>query len=116
MAAETVGVGELKRRLKETIESDVRPAELNDVLESLQAVVEDAISNGEAVNLLGLVKITPKYKPAVKAARNVPNPFKQGETYNREAKPAKIVVKARALARLGHAVPSATSAAGKSLR
>jgi nucleoid DNA-binding protein len=116
MAVETVGVGELKRRLKETVETDVSASEVNDVIESLQAVVEDAIASGQAVNLFGLVKITPKYKAAVKAAKNQPNPFKPGETFDRAAKPARIVVKALPLARLKNAVPEATSAAGKRVR
>lgn len=50
--------------------------------------------------LPGLLKITTVKKPARKAQKNVPNPFKQGETMDIAAKPARTVVKVRPLKRL----------------
>ena len=45
----------------------------------------------------GLVKITKKKVPAKPAQKNVPNPFKPGELYDRPAKPASTKVKVTAL-------------------
>jgi nucleoid DNA-binding protein len=51
----------------------------------------------------GLMKVTSTYKPATKAATK-PNPFKPGEMMTVKAKPAKTVVKVRALKGLKSAV------------
>jgi hypothetical protein len=48
----------------------------------------------------GLLKITTVKKPAKKARKNVPNPFKPGELMDVAAKPASIQVKIRALKKL----------------
>jgi len=45
----------------------------------------------------GLMKVIVVRKPAQPARRNVPNPFKPGETMDVAAKPARNVVKVRAL-------------------
>jgi nucleoid DNA-binding protein len=45
----------------------------------------------------GLVKIEKKHVPARPARKNVPNPFKPGETMNVAAKKASTKVKVRAL-------------------
>ena len=50
--------------------------------------------------LPGLLKITTVKKPARRARKNVPNPFKPGETMDVAARPAQTVVKARPLKRL----------------
>ena len=50
--------------------------------------------------LPGLLKITTVKKPARRARKNVPNPFKPGETMDVAAKPAQTVVKVRPLKRL----------------
>lgn len=50
--------------------------------------------------LPGLCKIVVQHKPAQPAKKNVPNPFKPGELMDVAAKPAKNVVKVRALKRL----------------
>ncbi|HEY5789360.1 MAG TPA: HU family DNA-binding protein, partial [Gammaproteobacteria bacterium] len=50
--------------------------------------------------LPGLLKITTVKKPARKARKGVPNPFKPGETMDVAAKPAQTVVKIRPLKRL----------------
>jgi hypothetical protein len=46
------------------------------------------------------VKIEKKKVPARPAQKNVPNPFKPGETMDRPAKPASVKVKVRALKNL----------------
>ena len=50
--------------------------------------------------LPGLLKITTVKKPARRARKGVPNPFKPGETMDVAAKPAQTVVKVRPLKRL----------------
>ena len=48
----------------------------------------------------GLCKIVVQHKPAQPAKKNVPNPFKPGELMDVAAKPAKNIVKVRALKKL----------------
>ncbi|PCJ47444.1 MAG: hypothetical protein COA99_01040 [Moraxellaceae bacterium] len=48
----------------------------------------------------GLMKVQVVRKPATKAKKNVPNPFKPGELMDVAAKPARNVVKVRALKKL----------------
>ena len=45
----------------------------------------------------GLCKIVVQHKPATKAKKGVPNPFKPGELMDVPAKPARNVVKVRPL-------------------
>jgi nucleoid DNA-binding protein len=48
----------------------------------------------------GLMKVVTVRKPATKAKKNVPNPFKPGEFMDVKAKPARTIVKVRPLAKL----------------
>ena len=48
-------------------------------------------------NLPGLLKVAVIRKPATKAKKGVPNPFKHGELMDVAAKPARNVVKVRPL-------------------
>jgi hypothetical protein len=45
----------------------------------------------------GLVQLKVRRQPATKAQKGVPNPFKPGELMDKKAKPARNVVKPRAL-------------------
>lgn len=69
------------------------------VFESLSDVIEGHIkSRGAGVfKLPGLLKIKINKKPATKARKNVPNPFRPGELMDVKAKPARKVVKVLAL-------------------
>lgn len=72
------------------------------VLESLTDLIEGHIQKrgcGEFV-LPGLMKIITVKKPAKKARKNVPNPFKPGELMDTLAKPASIQIKVRPLKKL----------------
>jgi len=85
-------------------------AETTGVAKKDVAAVFDALSDeiGKALGkkgpqsftLPGLCKIVVQHKPAQPAKKNVPNPFKPGELMNVPAKPAKNVVKVRALKKL----------------
>lgn len=69
------------------------------VLEALGEEIKKSLGNkgAGAITIPGLVKIEKKRVPARAAQKNVPNPFKPGETMDRPAKPAYNKVKVRAL-------------------
>ncbi len=76
--------------------------QVSSVLEELSILVERHVkkrSCGE-FTLPGLLKIVTKKKPAQKARKGVPNPFRPGELMDVAAKPASIQVKVRALKKL----------------
>lgn len=65
------------------------------VFESLTDVIEGHVKGrgiGE-FKLPGLLKVKVTKKPATKARKNVPNPFRPGELMDVKAKPARKVVK-----------------------
>ncbi|MDH5388860.1 MAG: HU family DNA-binding protein [Gammaproteobacteria bacterium] len=65
------------------------------VFESLSDVIEGHVKNRGAgeFKIPGLMKVKINKKPATKARKNVPNPFKPGELMDVKAKPARKVVK-----------------------
>lgn len=69
------------------------------VFESLGDVIEGHIKNRGAgeFKIPGLMKIKLNKKPATKARKNVPNPFRPGEFMDVKAKPARKIVKVLAL-------------------
>ena len=72
------------------------------VMDELSILVERHIKKrgcGE-FTLPGLLKIVTKKKPAQKAKKGVPNPFRPGELMDVAAKPASIQVKIRPLKKL----------------
>jgi len=76
--------------------------QVSSVLEALATEIKKSLGNkGPGVFAIpGLVKIEKKKVPARPAQKNVPNPFKPGETMDRPAKPASVKVKVRALKNL----------------
>lgn len=79
--------------------ADVSKKEVGSVLDALSDLIGEQVGKkGPGVfNLPGLLKITVQHKPATKARKGVPNPFKPGELMDVAAKPAKNVVKVRPL-------------------
>ncbi|MDH5517140.1 MAG: HU family DNA-binding protein [Gammaproteobacteria bacterium] len=72
------------------------------VLDELSDLTERHIKKracGEFV-IPGLMKVITVRKPATKARKNVPNPFKPGELMDVAAKPARTLVKVRPLKKL----------------
>ena len=65
------------------------------VFESMGDVIEGHVKSRGAgeFKIPGLMKIKINKKPATKARKNVPNPFKPGELMDVKAKPARKVVK-----------------------
>lgn len=72
------------------------------VFDELKSIIDRHVSKravGE-FNLEGLLKIKRVVKPARKARKNIPHPFRPGETYNVAAKPASSSVRVVALKQL----------------
>ncbi len=76
--------------------------EIASVLEGLGDIIEGHVKKRScgSFTLPGLLKIKTVKKPARKAQKNVPNPFRPGETMDVAAKPATTVVKALPLKKL----------------
>jgi len=72
--------------------------QIGDVFEQLNGIIKKDIGarGPGAFTVPGLMKISVQRKPATKA-KTVPNPFKPGEMMTVKAKPARKVVKVRAL-------------------
>lgn len=77
-------------------------AEVSSVFDSLETQIERHIKKGAVgyVTVPGLMKIKTVKKPAQKAKKNVPNPFRPGELMNVKAKPASTRVKVLPLKKL----------------
>lgn len=76
--------------------------EVKAVFEELSTVVERHVKKGACgqFSLPGLLKIKTVKKPARKAQKNVPNPFRPGEMMDIAAKPATTKVKVLPLKKL----------------
>lgn len=72
------------------------------VLDDLADQIDRHVKKGAVgqFTLPGLLKIKTVKKPARKAQKGVPNPFRPGETMDVAAKPASVQVKALALKKL----------------
>jgi nucleoid DNA-binding protein len=82
--------------------TELSKAQVNAVLDNLGDIIERHIKKravGE-FTLPGLLKIKTVKKPARKARKNVPNPFKPGELMDVAAKPASTTVKVLPLKKL----------------
>ena len=86
-------------------------ADAKRVLEALEQVVLDQISNAEKVKIGGVVQLDVRVRPATKA-RPGRNPA-TGEEITISAKPASVAVKARPLAKAKAAAPSIQKARSK---
>lgn len=83
-------------------ETGLSKKEVNAVLDGLAGLVERHVKKRAvgSFTLPGLLKIKTVKKPATKARKGVPNPFKPGELMDVPAKPAKTVVKVLPLKKL----------------
>ncbi|MDH5392340.1 MAG: HU family DNA-binding protein [Gammaproteobacteria bacterium] len=82
--------------------TDLSRKQVSAVLDELSDLTERHIKKracGEFV-VPGLMKVITVRKPATKARKNVPNPFKPGELMDVAAKPARTMVKVRPLKKL----------------
>lgn len=82
--------------------TELSKKEVASVFTELETIVQRHIKKGSvgAFTLPGLLKIKTVKKPARKARKNVPNPFKPGELMDIAAKPASIRVKVLPLKKL----------------
>jgi nucleoid DNA-binding protein len=76
-------------------ETGLARKEVAKVFDSLGDVIEGHIKSRGAgeFKIPGLLKVKVNKKPATKARKNVPNPFRPGELMDVAAKPARKVVK-----------------------
>ena len=72
------------------------------VLDALESIIERHVRKGSvgSCTVPGLMKVKTVKKPAQKAKKNVPNPFKPGELMDVKAKPASTRVKILPLKKL----------------
>ena len=75
--------------------TDLSKKEVTAVLDELSGLIERHLRKGAAgeFTLPGLMKIKSVKKPARKAKKGVPNPFKPGETMDVAAKPASTAMR-----------------------
>jgi nucleoid DNA-binding protein len=75
--------------------TDLSKKQIVAVLDELTNLIERHVKKGSVgeFTLPGLLKIKTVKKPARKARKNVPNPFRPGETMNIAAKPASTKIK-----------------------
>ena len=82
--------------------ADLSKRQVASVFEALENVIERHVKKGAvgACTIPGLMKIKTIKKPAQKARKNVPNPFRPGELMDVKAKPASTRVKVLPLKKL----------------
>ena len=95
-----MGKGEMLTELAASTE--LAKKDVGRVLDALAAVIERHIAKQSVgmFTLPGLLKVKVVQTPARPAKKNVPNPFKPGETMNVAAKPARRKVKVLPLSKL----------------
>jgi len=83
-------------------DTELTKREVASVFDSLETIIQRHIKKGSVgyCTVPGLMKIKTVKKPARKAQKNVPNPFRPGELMDIKAKPASIRVKVLPLKRL----------------
>lgn len=82
--------------------TELTKREVASVFEQFESIVKRHVKKGSVghCTMPGLLKIKTVKKPARKARKNVPNPFKPGELMDIKAKPASIRVKVLPLKKL----------------
>jgi len=82
--------------------TDLTKKQVGSVFEALEGVIGRHIAKGAVgtCTIPGLMKIKTVRKPAQKARKNVPNPFRPGELMDVAAKPASTRVKVLPLKKL----------------
>lgn len=96
-SVKAISAGYTKSQLFAHISEDTGLArkDVAQVFDSLADIIEGHIKSRGAgeFKLPGLLKVKVNKKPATKARKNVPNPFRPGEFMDVAAKPARKVVK-----------------------
>ena len=82
--------------------TDLTRRQVSSVFEELENIIQRHIKKGAVGQCVvpGLMKIKTVKKPAQKARKNVPNPFRPGELMDVKAKPASTKVKVLPLKKL----------------
>jgi hypothetical protein len=89
--------GDIYRTIAE--QTGVGRKEVVSVFDTMGRMIQADLSRGGpgVFQVPGLMKVVKISKPAQPARKNVPNPFKPGETMDVAAKPARSIVKVRPL-------------------
>src|SRR5687767_9230113 len=105
----TVTQPELMQRTLAAMEDDLRitPKQGRDFAASLLACIEEAVENGDKLNVFNIVTLTPVGVPA-KPRRMGRNP-QTGEEKMLDAKPASLKVRGTVGSRVKQALPSTTT-------
>ena len=115
--AKAVSQSDLLGRTLALMEEDtqIRRAQGKDFMESLAVAIEQALAEGQAVNIAGIVKLTPKFREGGKreVLKEFGNPAAGKMMKNF---PAKVSITARALKRAKDALPSPRSKAAQALK
>jgi hypothetical protein len=109
---DTMSQAELLRETVAVMDDPVSIKQRKDFLDSMKSVIDDAISEGRAVNMFGLVKLTPRLH--TKGVREVNEVF--GDPTSKKVKKnyaAKTTLKVTALKPLKDALPNANKMAKK---
>lgn len=101
----------IAERINDADGAPIGEGTVREVLAQLHDLVLDEVAEGFSVNVANCAVITPRYV-AAKPRRWGNNPW-TGEEQQYDAKPARIVVKARPSTSVKNAGPSTRSAAGK---
>jgi nucleoid DNA-binding protein len=97
---------ELQNRVAD--KSGLSRRDVKQVMQALEAVVLEEVSNAQKVKVGGIVQLDVRLRPATKA-RDGRNPA-TGEPMRIAAKPASVQVKARPLAKARQALPTVQKA------
>ena len=113
--ADTVTQAELRRRVLEAMEDDLRvtPKQGKDFVDSLFAVVTEALEEGSKVSLFGIVNLKPVYVFPRKAGKRLDPRTNEEVSY--ASKPASVTVRAQVPKKIKDSACSTTSKAGKDL-
>lgn len=112
----TVTQVELRRRMVEAMEPDLQISDkqAKDVVASLMAVVQEAISEGSKVNVFGIVNLTPSFRVGLPKRPGIDRTTGEETTF--AARPAAVRVRATVPKKIKDSLPKTTSKAGKELQ
>jgi nucleoid DNA-binding protein len=105
----------LMNRALELMEDELRVAKVTakDFVDSVTAAAQEALESGNKVSLLGLVTLTPSFRPSL--PRRKGRDPRTGEEVMLDPRPASVRLKATPSKRLKDALPSPMAKAGKAL-
>jgi nucleoid DNA-binding protein len=111
-----VSTTQLIADVAESLDGGYTRIEIKEVVTTFFETMADRLNKGEEVTVSGYLSLKFGYRPGRRKGETVRNPFDGTERKLEAATPAKITVKARPLAKLKNATPSATSKVGRTIK